>query len=60
MRAADDNKPPPPGKEAKPSASRAIALLIREFYIDTQLHEEPPIAPGLAGAWALHQQRSGK
>jgi hypothetical protein len=51
-----DNKPPPPGKEAKPSAARSVGLLIREVYIDTQLHEEPPIAPGLAGAWALHQR----
>ena len=51
--------PPPPGKDAKPSADRKIGLLIREFYIDTQLTEAPPIAPGLAAAWALSQQRGG-
>lgn len=55
-----DSKPPPPGKDAKPSASRAIGLLIREMYIDTDFYEEPPFAPGLSAAWALHEQRHGR
>ena len=57
--------PPPPkeGEEAgeePPSASRSVGMLCREFFIDTVLHEPPPYAPGLKGAWALHQQRTGK
>lgn len=55
-----DNKPPPPGKEAKPSADRKIGLLIREFYIDTALREAPPIAPGLGAQWALYEKRLGR
>ena len=53
------SKPPAKGN-AKPSASRAIGLLIREFYIDTNITEAPPIAPGLAAAWALNEKRGGK
>ena len=55
-----DTKPPPPGKDAKPSASRTVGLLIREVYIDTSIREEPPVAPGLGAAWALHQRHGGR
>ena len=34
-----------------------IGLLVREYYISSKLHEDPPLAPGLAAAWALHEQR---
>jgi len=55
-----DTKPPPPGKDAKPSADRKVGLLIREMYIDTKLHEVPPLTPALGAAWALHVARGGR
>ena len=52
------SKPPEKG-DAKPSAARRVGLLIREFYVDTQLYDAPPSTPGLAAAYALHTQRGG-
>ena len=54
-----ENKPPPPGKDAKPSAARTIGMLIREFYYDTELHEAPPFAPAFRSAWELYVRRGG-
>ena len=51
-------KPPDKG-DAKPSAARRVGLLIREFFIDTQLYDAAPCTPGLAAAYALHCQRGG-
>ena len=52
------SKPPAKG-DPKPSASRSVGLLVREFFVDTALYEDPPLAPGLAAAWNLHEQRMG-
>jgi hypothetical protein len=48
--------------ETKPSkggsaACRRVGLLVREHFIDTELHDEPPFAPGLGAAWQMQERR---
>ena len=58
-----NSKPPAGGggddAEEKPTASRSIGMLCREFFIGMKLREPSPAAPGLAPAWELHNQRRG-
>ena len=56
-----DTKPPPPGKEEKPSAARGVGLLVREFFIGKRgtWPEPEPRAPGFRGCWEMHKKRNG-
>jgi hypothetical protein len=53
------NAKPSKDGEDKPSASRQIGLLVREFFVGKRLREPQPYAVGLKPQWELHKQRVG-
>ena len=52
-----DSKPPKKGEDEKPSASRSIGFLCREFFIGKRLRQPQPFAHGLEAQWELHKMR---